>query len=193
MTTRRLLLSALLFLLVLNGCAAMEPKDFAGREPRLKIEEYFAGRTDAWGLFEDRFGTVRREFTVTIDGTWDGRELVLDENFLYSDGERDRRVWRIVKTGEDRYEGKAADVIGVATGIAAGNALSWSYEMDMKVGDGTWRVRFDDWMFLQPGGVMINRANVYRWGIWIGTVTLFFKPAAQTGLNRAEMPRAAAG
>nr|WP_245987083.1 DUF3833 domain-containing protein [Azospirillum thermophilum] len=171
----------------------MDPKDFAGRRPELRIEEYFAGRTNAWGIFEDRFGTLRREFTVTIDGRWDGRELVLDEQFLYSDGETDRRVWRITRTGEHDYEGSAGDVIGTATGKAYGNALNWSYDMDLKVGDGTWRVRFDDWMFLQPGGVLINRANVYRWGVWIGTVTLFFQPEAGATLNRAESGRAAAG
>lgn len=195
MSPRRLhrFLLPLILLFALNGCAAMDPKDFAGRRPDLKIEEYFAGRTNAWGIFEDRFGTLRREFTVTIDGRWDGRELVLDERFLYSDGETDRRVWHITRTGEHGYEGQAGDVIGTATGSAYGNALNWRYDMDMKVGDGTWRVRFDDWMFLQPGGVLINRANVYRWGVWIGTVTLFFQPEAGATLNRAESGRAAAG
>ncbi|WP_035693582.1 DUF3833 domain-containing protein [Azospirillum halopraeferens] len=154
----------------------MEPSDFAGRTPELRIEDYFAGHTRAWGLFEDRFGTVRREFTVDIRGTRNGRELVLEEDFVYADGETQRRVWRIVATGDGTYEGRADDVIGVATGRAAGNALNWRYEMDMAVGDGTWRVAFDDWMFLQPGGVLINRAHLSRWGVWIGTVSLFFQP-----------------
>jgi hypothetical protein len=30
-------------------------------------------------------------------------------------------------------------------------------------------------MWLQPGGVLINRATVSRWGLEIGTVTLFFR------------------
>jgi len=41
--------------------------------------------------------------------------------------------------------------------------------------DGRWKVRFDDWMFLQSDGVLINRAYVYRWGIQIGSVTIVFK------------------
>ncbi|MFP5514072.1 MAG: DUF3833 domain-containing protein [Alphaproteobacteria bacterium] len=154
----------------------MRVEDFAGTGPELRIEQYFAGRTRAWGLFEDRFGTLRRSFTVVIDGRWDGRELTLDERFLYADGETDRRVWRIARTGEGRYEGSADDVIGKAVGRSAGNALNWTYEMALKVGGGRWRVRFDDWMWLQPGDALINRANVYRWGLWIGTVSLFFLP-----------------
>lgn len=155
----------------------MNIDDFADTSPRLILEDYFQGETQAAGIFEDRFGTIRRQFTVDITGTWDGRELVLDERFTYADGERDRRVWRIEKTGPNAYQGRAADVIGHAQGAARGNALNWRYEMDLKVGDGTWRVRFDDWMFLQPSGVLINRARVSKFGLEIGTVTLsFHKP-----------------
>jgi hypothetical protein len=37
-------------------------------------------------------------------------------------------------------------------------------------------------MFLQSGGVMINRARLSKWGFDIGEVTLFFmKPAGAAG------------
>ncbi|CAO3410627.1 DUF3833 domain-containing protein [Azospirillum largimobile] len=174
----------------------MKVEDFAGNGPELRIERYFAGRTRAWGLFEDRFGTLRRSFTVVIDGHWDGRELTLDERFDYADGETDRRVWRIARTGEGLYEGRADDVIGKAVGRSAGNALNWTYEMALKVGGGRWRVRFDDWMWLQPGDALINRANVYRWGLWIGTVSLFFLPEGRLvqpgAVSAAATPPAAA-
>jgi hypothetical protein len=158
----------------------MNAQDFAAREPQLKIEDYFAGKTRAWGIFEDRFGNLRREFVVDINGTWDGRELVLDEDFVYSDGEQSKRVWRITKADAHRYEGRAADVVGTAVGVAYGNALNWRYDMDLKVGDSTWRVHFNDWMFLQTDDVLINRARVRKWGVDIGEVSLFFtkKPCA---------------
>jgi len=95
------------------------------------------------------------------------------EDFVYDDGETDRRTWRIRKDG-DRYLGTADDVVGEATGIVSGNALNWRYDMDLKVGDGSWRVSFDDWMFLQPGDVLINRAKVSKFGLEIGSVSLFF-------------------
>jgi hypothetical protein len=175
----RKLLITLLLTSILPGCSGMTPRDFAQSGPKLVIEEYFAGQTKAWGIFEDRFGTLRRQFTVLIDGKWDGKTLTLDERFDYKDGEKDRRVWRITKKDKNTYEGKAADVLGVATGKASGNALNWTYEMDLKVGDGTLRVAFNDWMFLQSDGVLINRARVSKLGIDIGTVTLFFKKPAK--------------
>ena len=164
----------ILALVSLSGCSSMQISDFENRTPKLTLEEYFEGRTWAWGIFEDRFGNLRREFAVDIDGRWDGETLTLDEHFRYSDGETERRVWNIEALGDGRYLGRADDIIGHADGVAVGNALRWQYRMKLKVGDGTWNVSFDDWMFLQRDGVMINRAEVSRWGLTIGTVTLFF-------------------
>jgi hypothetical protein len=165
---------------LLNGCAGMKISDFENTGPALVLEDYFAGNVRASGMFEDRFGQIRRQFTVDISGTWDGRDLVLDEWFNYSDGERERRVWTITKTGANTYEGRADDVIGTATGESRGNALNWRYDLDLKVGDSTLRVHFDDWMFLQSSGMLLNRARVSKFGIDIGTVTLAFVKAGKT-------------
>jgi len=176
---------ALIALIIVSGCTTMKPTDFKDNEPRLVLEKYFLGSTHAWGIFEDRFGTVRRQFTVDITGTLDGSELVLDERFNYSDGETDRRVWRIRRTGEHNYEGRAADVIGVAKGESYGNALNWRYDMNLKVGDRTLQVHFNDWMFLQPSNVLLNRAKVTKFGIDIGEVTLvFMKPNQVANENK---------
>lgn len=178
-------ISTLIFaLIVLSGCTSMKPSDFSKAEPLLRIEDYFVGQTRAWGIFEDRFGNLRRQFVVDIQGSWDGKSLVLDERFRYSDGETDRRVWTIKKIDEHRYEGRADDVIGTAIGESYGNALNWRYDMDLKIGEGTLRVHFNDWMFLQSSGVMVNRARVSKFGIAIGEVTLFFqKVARQSGIS----------
>jgi len=168
------------FAVFLSGCSSMKPEDFAGREPRLLIEDYFAGQTQAWGIFQDRFGTLRRQFRVDIEGTWDGETLTLVEDFVYDDGETEQRIWRITKRGEHGYEGRAEGVIGVAEGVAYGNALNWRYKFALKVGDSTWTVHFDDWLFLQDDRVLINRADVTKFGVLIGEVTLlFYKSAAE--------------
>ena len=134
MVKRSAFVLSAIFLLV--GCSSMKISDFANSRPPLVLEQYFAGHTQAWGLFEDRFGKVRRQFTVDITGDWNGERLVLDEHFLYNDGETDQRIWTIRKTAEGRYEGTAGDVVGTAEGNSAGNALNWAYVMDLKMGDG---------------------------------------------------------
>lgn len=145
----------------------------------LLIEEYFAGHTRARGLFEDRFGNVRREFGIDIDGEWDGRRLVLTENFTYADGERETRVWTFDKTAPDAYVASAGGVVGEAAGQRTGNALRWEYDFDLPVGDRTWRVKFDDRMFLLDNAVLVSKANVTRWGIRIGTVFISFRKSTR--------------
>lgn len=161
---------------LVTGCTgSMKPEDFANKQPRFVIEDYFTGKTKAWGIFEDRFGNLRREFVVDITGTWDGKQLILDERFVYSDGEKEQRIWTIDKVDENTYTGTAGGVVGVAQGKSYGNVLNWVYDFDLKVGEDKWRVKFNDWMYLQPEGVMLNKAEVSKWGFHIGTVTLAFR------------------
>ncbi len=171
----------------------MKPEDFAGREPKLLLEEYFVGESRAHGLFVDRFGDLRRQFVVDIEGTWDGETLTLKEDFVYDDGETEQRIWIIKKTGPHTYEGRAGDVIGTATGKAYGNALNWRYRLALKVGDSTWNVDFDDWMFLQEDDVIINRAEVTKFGFKLGEVTIVFsKPKAEQASLESEFSMVAA-
>ncbi len=182
----------LLLVPLLGACQSMKIEDFRGTTPRLVLEEYFAGETKAWGIFEDRFGNLRREFKVDIQGTWDGRTLTMVEDFVYADGEVDQRIWRIEKVGDNLYRGRADDVLGTAEGVVEGKALTWTYDMILNVGGTDLKVRFTDWMFQQDDEVLINRASVTKFGIELGTVTLFFrKPAA--GGGRAAVPASDAG
>jgi hypothetical protein len=166
--------------LLISGCSSMKIEDFSDTQPEFVLEEYFVGKTTAWGLFEDRFGNVQRQFVVTIDGTWDGTTLTMTEDFIYSDGETEKRIWKLTKTDEMNYEGTTENSIGIASGTRTGNAFNWVYDFNLKVGDGYWKVKFDDWMFLQPNGVLLNKATVTRWGFKLGTVYLSFsKPVEQ--------------
>jgi len=174
---------AVSILLFMGACQSMRIEDFKGTTPTLVLEEYFDGQSRAWGIFEDRFGNLRREFVVDITGTWDGTTLTLDERFDYADGEKDQRIWRIEKVSEDRYVGRADDILGTAKGRIAGKAFTWSYEMNLQIQGREVKVAFDDWMFLQSDGVLVNRAKVTKFGIELGTVTIFFK---RNGEQKAE-------
>ena len=72
--------------LIITGCSDMNLKDFAEKKPELKIEEYFLGKTSASGLFIDRLGKVKRQFTVDMEGIQEGDLFILNETFLYDDG-----------------------------------------------------------------------------------------------------------
>jgi hypothetical protein len=72
-------------------------------------------------------------------------------------------------------------VVGSAEGAAYGQALNWRYTLRLPYRDKTIDVQFDDWMFLQPGGVLVNRATLSKFGFKVGEVTLFFVKRGAVG------------
>jgi hypothetical protein len=159
---------------VLGGCAGPTPADYAAETPVLDLKTYFNGDLVAHGLFTDRSGQVVRRFVVQMTGTWTGNQGVLDERFTYSDGKTERRVWRLTDEGGGRWSGRADDVVGVAQGVAAGNALNWRYTLSLPVDGKVYEVQFDDWMYLMDERVMLNKAVMSKFGVRLGEVTLSF-------------------
>ncbi|WP_299879740.1 DUF3833 domain-containing protein [uncultured Cocleimonas sp.] len=154
----------------------MKIQDYQQNKPNFSLFDYFQGKTRGWGMFQDRGGNLKRQFVVDINGyTNDQGQLVLEEDFVWSDGEKSRRVWTISKDGNNQFIGKADDVIGEAKGVSAGNALNWKYDLSLPVDGKTYKVRFDDWMFLQPDGVLLNRAKMSKFGFNLGEVFISFK------------------
>ncbi len=159
---------------VLAGCSSPSPQQYADQLPKLDIQRYFNGTIDAHGMFQDRSGDVVKRFTVVMRCTWVGDTGTLDEDFTYSDGTTQKRVWTIRKTGADTFTATAPDVIGVAEGIASGNALRWKYVLAQPVGDKVYNVDMEDWMFLIDDKVMLNRTAMSKFGVNLGHVTLSF-------------------
>ncbi len=160
--------------IALAGCAAPQLADYASESPRLKLRDYFNGTVDAWGVFTDRAGKVVRRFTVAMECSWSGDQGVLDEAFNYSDGSRQRRIWRLQQLGDGRFSGRADDVIGEALGTELGNAFHWRYTLALAVDGRVVEVQMDDWMYLMSDRVMLNRASMSKFGVKLGEVTLSF-------------------
>ena len=161
--------------ILLAGCAAQPVDTFKAGAPEMRLEEYFAGDSTAYGMFFDRAHDVKRQFKVAMHGAWDGSSVLkLDEDFTYDDGERQQRHWTFRKTGADTWEGTAPDVIGVAQGRFSGNAYRMSYVADLKSGDSTYRLTFDDWLYRQSDRVVLNNARVTKFGFDVGEIQLVF-------------------
>lgn len=175
---RRLLFAAAcasLAATLLAGCAAApQPSDYAAERPVLDLRSYFNGTLDAYGLFQDRSGKVVKRFTVVMVCSWQGDEGTLDEDFSYSDGTRQRRVWHLRKEPDGRYTGRADDVVGEARGQERGNAFQWSYTLSLPVDGKVYEVQMDDWMYLMNDKVMLNKARMSKFGFQLGEVTLSF-------------------
>ncbi len=163
---------------LLSGCSSTKVSEYAAENPKLDLADYFNGTIDAHGIFTDRGGKVVKRFKVVIDAKWtvqEGKKVgVLDEAFTYSDGSTQRRIWTLTEVSPNRYKGTAADVVGEALGEVAGNALNWSYTLALPVDGKVYNVQFNDWMYQMDDRVMLNKATMSKFGIYLGEVTLAF-------------------
>lgn len=176
MQRRTLLLSgmATTALAGLSGCASPTVDDYASQKPVLDLRTYFNGMVDAWGIFTDRNGKVVKRFTVEMKCQWHNDQGILDEDFVYSDGTKEKRIWKLTDKGNGVYVGTAGDVVGVAEGQTKGNAFNWRYTLALPVDGTVLNVQMDDWMYLMNDRVMLNKARMSKWGVHLGDVTLSF-------------------
>ena len=46
----------------------MVPKDFINNKSKFVLEKFFERKKSAYGIYEDRFGRVKRQLLVDIEG-----------------------------------------------------------------------------------------------------------------------------
>jgi hypothetical protein len=158
----------------ITGCSNSSMENVVSKNLSFDLLEYFDGETTAWGLIVDRFGNLQRTFKVRLNGNIDNKQLLLKEYFTYNDGETEYREWIITKTETGTYEGKSKDTIGVAEGKQDRNTMRMVYDTTISIGETDIRVSFDDRFIKADKKVVINRAEILKWGIKIADVTIFF-------------------
>jgi len=160
-------------ILLTSGCATQNIQAYQSTAPTLDMHEFFSGQIDGWGMFQGRNGEVKKRFYVDIDATHEGDDIiVLNEKFSWADGSKSQRIWRLTEQADGSWKGMAGDVIGEATGHVVGNTLHWNYLLELPVEDKTYKVTFDDWMYLINEDVMLNRSVMKKFGVELGSVTL---------------------
>ena len=167
---------SILAILLLTGCMGQPSLDDEKlSDLDLNLEEFFEGKTVAYGHFQDIFGTVRRLFKVEIEGEWDGKTLTMIEDFVYEDKSTEQRLWTLEKTGDQTWVGRADGVYGQASGEERGNAFNWNYQFDLPTESGSMKVKFNDWMWQLTEDRLLNKAYISRFGLRIGEVVIMFE------------------
>lgn len=165
-------ISALLF----QGCNMNHIKDYEENHPVLNMEDYFAGPVKGYGLVQKYTGGVRRRFTVDMQGQWTGNQGTLDEDFVYDNGEKQHRQWRLTRTDAHHFTALADDVTGITHGEQYGNAIHMVYVLQIPYNGSTMDVTMDDWLYRVNDKVVLNNAVMKKFGIPIGRITAsFFK------------------
>ena len=163
-----------LFLLsfALVGCGSVTVQEYSDGKPVLVPEEFFDGQLTAHGVIKDRGGKVIRTFNADIKAYWKDGVGTLEEDFVFDDGELDRRVWTLTPDGPGRYLGTAGDVVGEGIVTVAGNSMFLDYVLRIPWGDGTLDLRIDDRMYLVNPNVLINESAMKKFGLQVGQILL---------------------
>lgn len=161
----------------ITACGSNDLIAYQQSKPTLDLAEYFTGTVNATGVVLSRSGDIKRRFDVVIQGTQQGNQLILDEQFTYYDGETDSRVWTLTNTGVNQqglqtWEGTAGDVIGTAKGAVSGSVFQWEYVLTIPVKNNVYDISVDDWMYLQNDGKLLNRSTLKKFGVTVGEILL---------------------
>lgn len=154
------------------SCSSQKLNDYSNENPKLNLREFFNGNIRALGIVQDRSGKVIKRFEVDIQASWNGNVGTLDEKFQYSDNTKSTRVWTLNEVAPNKYEATAGDVIGIAKGETSGNAFFLEYYLDLPVGDSSYKIHFEDWMYLVDKNTLLARTYMSKWGVKVGELTI---------------------
>jgi hypothetical protein len=165
--------------LLFSGCS-LQTIDFyqehaKERKHPLDLRQFFQGDIEGWGALFDWSGRQTRSFYVQIKASWQGNQGILDEWFTFDDGEKVYRQWKINYRDDQTFEATAGDVVGVAQGLTAANAVNMNYVLRLPYKDSTIDVSMDDWMYQVENGIVLNKTAMKKWGFKVGEVSLIMK------------------
>ncbi len=165
----------------LAACSNVRVTDYVDKEPLFDVENFFNGDLTAHGVVKDRGGRVTRLFNAQIAATWVDGVGTLVEDFVFDDGETQRRVWTLKPDGNGHYTGTAGDVVGTATLQQAGNSLFLDYILRLAYQGSEVDLRVDDRMYLVSPDILINESVMSKFGWRVGNLVLVI--ARQTSIE----------
>lgn len=143
----------------------------------LVLERWFSGKTIGEGVVSVPIAGLERRFCVVTQGRARGGNFILVEDFVYSDGERERKTWVFTRFAGGRYVGRREDVVGDAAVWQDGEVVRLSYDIELrdKRGGLPTRLHFNDIISLDPDGLAVNTASIALFGLPIGDARVVFR------------------
>lgn len=161
--------------LFLPSCSDNQIEEYAGREPKIDIREFFNGKLEGYGIINDRSGVMTSSFDLKIDANWNNDIGIVDEVFTFNDGRVLNRSWNIDYKGNGLYEANAEDLKGVALGRQAGNAINTKYKLLVPFGKSKISLTADDWVYKINDRNYISRIYLSKFGFKASELTIYLK------------------
>ena len=160
----------------LLGCSSPLPvAAFADSPPALDPVRFFTGHVVSWGVMEDRSGAPTSIVTTDCVGAAQGTDgLSMTQTLHVGTDPAQTRTWQMRRVGPGRFEATANDMVGIATGEAAGRAFHWQWTLALQPGNALKNVTMEQWWYLLDDSSMLNRTTVSKLGVIAAEVTEHF-------------------
>lgn len=147
------------------GFMAQTPADYARATPAFDMRRDLSGPMTCDGVIYGPLGRVTSRFHGRFDVSWQGNRGLMREVFTYDSGNVQHREWRLTLGNDGTVRAEADDVEGTGTGTMSGNAVNLRYRLRLPEEAGGHVLSVNDWMYLAPGGAIVNRSQFRKFGI----------------------------
>lgn len=163
----------------LAGFQAQSPQDYADSKNVLDLRRHLNGPIACDGVIYGPLGRVVSRFSADFDARWDGNRGVMTERFLYDSGNTQDREWRLEIGNDGTVRAEADDLVGTGHGTLHGSALRLRYRIRLTEDAGGHVLDVTDWMYLAPGGAIVNRSQFRKFGIKVAELVAVMKRKEQ--------------
>ncbi len=153
--------------LAMSGCMTTLPTErFAGQEPVMRPEAFFAGTTRSFGVLEAQSGAPSKVFHVEGQGVAqaDGA-FRLDQTVSFDGQAPQRRTWLMRPSSPNGYRASLTDASGEVVGEAYGPVFHLRYPYKSVA-------RMEQWLYLQSDGrTVLNEGVVTVAGVVVARLS----------------------
>ncbi|WP_172299372.1 DUF3833 domain-containing protein [Pseudoruegeria sp. HB172150] len=183
------ILTAILLIVLLGIAArnlffsfrAQSADNYADTSPTFSVTEHLSGPILSEGVIFGPTGRAVNRFVARMEGSWDGANGTLTEDFTYANGSTQARKWTLTLGENGNLTAEADDIIGKATGRISGATINLRYRIVLPENSGGHTLDVDDWLYLTENGTILNRSEFRKFGIKVGELVATMRPAAPSG------------
>lgn len=156
--------------------SSQKPNHYAGTTPKFSLKHHLNGPILCDGVIYGPTGNVATSFVARMEGKWDGNKGTLSEEFSYSNGRTQLRMWHLEMGDGGKFTASAEDIIGIGTGKVSGFTAMLKYTIELPKEAGGYRLDVTDWMYLTENGTIMNRSEMRKFGVKVAELVATMRP-----------------
>lgn len=156
---------------------AQKPKDYLGDTgTTFDLQQHLDGDLICEGVIYGPMGRVVSRFRGDFKVSWSGDNAIMSEHFYYESGEEQLREWQLTLDADGAIRATADDVVGEGRGKQSGSSVQMRYRLKLPEDAGGVVLSATDWMYLVPGGTIVNRSQFRKFGVKLVELVATIRP-----------------